>query len=107
MIESHNIDELYKSIIDRVINSDLKSSPRGLDVSEVISPLITLRQQFDIPVIKNIGRKLNYAFQIIEELQYLDGTMDVERICWYNKNYRSFTNKITGEFDGAYGPRLN
>jgi thymidylate synthase len=43
---------------------------------------------------------------MVEKLEYIYGTSSVDRICFYNKNMRSFANETTGEFDGAYGPRI-
>lgn len=82
------------------------TSPRGQKTTEIISPLLILENQSSLPIIRNNERKLNYAFQIVETLQYFDGVMDVDRICWYNSKFKNYVNESTNEFDGAYGPRI-
>lgn len=105
-IHGTDIDDLYKSAISLVLNEGMRFSPRGKPTREVLSPVLCLSPQIGIPVIRNSKRKLNYAFFVVEAIQYLDGCMDVERICAYNKNLREFVNPVTGEFDGSYGPRI-
>lgn len=106
IIRRSDLDHLYKDTIRLVFKEGTTISPRGKRTIEIISPTLILEPQLELPVIRNAERKINHAFQIIEALQYLDGTMDVERICWYNRRFKDFLNKETNTFDGAYGPRL-
>lgn len=107
IIEEQDLDLLYVKAIGQTILHGQKSSPRGIDTQELVSPLLILRGPKErLPMIKNKARQLNYAFQIVESLQYLDECMDPDRIIHYNKRFGSFKNWTTGEFDGAYGPRL-
>lgn len=107
MIEHQDLDELYVRAIKECMLHGRKSSPRGIETLELLSPLLVLRgPQDSLPMVKNRARNLNYAFQVIESLQYLDQCMDPDRICHYNTKFGSFKNWTTGEFDGAYGPRL-
>lgn len=105
MLRRDNFNTLYKDLIDFVLYDGKKSAPRGKEITELISHQFCLSNPKEcLCTIKE--RKLNYAFAIIEKMQYLTGVDIPDRLCFYNKNYSSFMNEETGQFDGSYAPRF-
>lgn len=105
MLMRDNFNKMYVDLIDFVLFDGIKSSPRGKPISELISYQFGLNNPKEcLCTIKK--RKLNYAFAIIEKMQYLTGIDIPDRLCFYNKNYRNFINEETNQFDGSYSPRI-
>lgn len=105
-IRADTLDSLYRKAISVAMYHGIPASPRGFNCRELVGAHLILSPQDRIPMVKSKARKLNYAFQIIETLQYVFGVMEVDRLVFYNGKMAQFVNPKTGEFDGAYGPRL-
>lgn len=104
MIISDNFNDLYLQLIRFVRDNGVVTKPRGFDCLDTFG--LTFKLTNPINSLCTINeRKLNYKFAIIEKFEYLTGISKPETICSYNKNYANFLNE-TGEFDGAYGPRI-
>jgi len=100
-----NFNDLYIDSTQDICKHGKPSSPRNMKCWEKLNYCLQLTDTSQsLCTIKN--RKLNYAFNIIEKLEYLYGEQDPDRICFYNKNFRNFINENTGKFDGAYAPRI-
>ena len=104
MIVTDNFNDIYKELIKTVMTGN-ESSPRGMPVRELLGVQFTLTNpRRSLCTIR--GRKLNYKFAIIEKMEYASGVSNPKVLCHYNKNMSHFTNE-RGEFDGAYGPRID
>lgn len=102
---SDNFNDCYRLAIDHVNTYGQESAPRGMPIKEIIGYSFTLTNPRNC-LCTLTARKLNYKFAIIEKMEYAGGVSRPDRIVRYNKNMSSFINEKTGEFDGAYGPRL-
>ncbi len=102
-MRGQTFNDLYSKLVKDVLTGE-KSSPRGMEILEKIGYQFTITDPNKALCTIN-GRKLNYAFAIIEAFEYLYGQNDANRLCFYNSNMRNFTNS-TGSFDGAYAPRI-
>ena len=103
--EADNIDELYYFAIDRVLyNPEYVVRPRGMEIHEVLNTQLVLTNPKNC-LVHSKARKLNYAFTIMEKLQYLSGDTDSNRLSFYNGNFSNFKNEYD-YFDGDYGTRI-
>ena len=101
--EGNNIDEIYLDLIREIsTNPEHRVSPRGMAVKETNGVVVRLTNPRKCLVTLE-ERKLNYAFTIIEKLEYISGRHNAERIEFYNSNFSHWKNDL-GYFDGAYGP---
>jgi thymidylate synthase len=95
-------DRVWKQLLEACYTSDLKSQPRGLEISEIIGA------QYRVPMpayITLINRKVNYSFMFAEAWWILSGSNRVEDIDPYMKFYKTFSDD--GIFmRGAYGPKI-
>ena len=100
-----HFDEAYISICEEVLSTGFRSAPRGKNITELIGFQFQLENANNGNcLLKN--RKLNYAFNVIERLQYISGINDPKVLCFYNTNMSNFVNKESSSFDGSYGPRI-
>jgi thymidylate synthase len=103
--ESDNIDELYKAVIEEVTTRpEYTVSPRGMDIKEITNTTLVLTNPRKC-LVTNSARKMNYAFAVMEKMQYLTGDSEPNRLGFYNSNFMNYRNKY-GFFDGDYGPRM-
>jgi len=102
IIEADNLDDLYREAISKTLSSGRRSFPRGLGSVEITAVRLELPPQSRVPVVRNLGRKLNYAFGAVETVQYLDGDFDLNRLAHYNRRAPELMTE-----EGAYGPRIS
>ena len=104
-----NLDDMYVAICKAILTGD-RVSPRGLTTRELLCTQMQIphsaREPNTLPSIHNKARGLNYAFHVVETLQYILHENDPKTLAFYNPNVAEFANEQTGKFDGAYGPRL-
>lgn len=105
MTVGNNFNQLYIDLIENILNNGHESAPRGLKTKELICYTFKLTNPKDCLCAWS-ARKLNYAFSIIEKMEYLTGINIPERLCFYNDNMKNFINETTSQFDGAYAPRF-
>lgn len=105
MLKRDNFNQLYLDVTENVLTDGKKSAPRGLEITELLCYPMMLTNPLNC-LCTLAERKLNYAFAIIEKLEYLTGNTNPERLCFYNPNLANFKNESTNEFDGAYAPRI-
>mgnify|MGYP001595055024 FL=1 len=104
-IKAKTFNELYPKLIRYVYENGMGSAPRGMKTRELVGLQFCLEDPTAaFCTIKS--RKLNHRFAIIEAMEYASGLSDPTRLCSYNKNMKRFVNSDTGEFDGAYAPRI-
>lgn len=101
----NSFDAAYPWLISLCKQHGVKSAPRGMPITEILGASFIIRDATQ-GTCGLASRKLNYAFHVIEKWEYLLGVSDPERIGFYNPNMLNFLNQSTGQFDGAYGPRL-
>lgn len=104
-IIANSFNELYAKSVSKLITDGKYIKPRGQECVEIMNPQLILTDPSKC-LITIPSRKMNYAYAIIEKLQYLSMRSDVETICWYNGNMSRFVNILTDQFDGAYGLRI-
>lgn len=104
-IIADTFNELYSRSVAELVARGEYVEPRGQPCIEILNPQLILTDPSKC-LITIPSRKMNYAYAIIEKLQYLSMRSDVDTICWYNQNMRRFVNERTGQFDGAYGLRI-
>lgn len=105
IIESDNINDLYKKAIDITVTYGKESAPRGMPIKEIIAPQLVLTNPLNcLTTIK--ARKLNYRFAAIEKLEYLYGNHNPQRLIHYNPNMKNYVGKYN-YFDGNYAQRFN
>ena len=105
LFEADSINTLYLKLIKEISqNPEYITFPRGLECKEILNVTIRLTQPKNcLTTLK--ARHLNYAFTIIEKLEYLSGRTNPNRMIFYNSNYKSWLNELE-YFDGAYPDRL-
>lgn len=106
IIKSDNFNDIFINSFLNIRHYGLINNPRGMECKEVLHPQIILTNPLNsLITLKN--RKLNYAYSIIEKFMYLSGVSYPEITLAYNSNMERFINKEVGDFDGAYGLRIN
>jgi len=104
MYTTDNFNDLYQEMVRVVLNNGERYSPRGMEILEVLGLQFKLTNPLNcLCTLKS--RKLSYRFATVEKFEYLSGETNPERLCFYNKNMKSFQNN-NNEYDGAYGPRI-
>jgi len=104
--KGNDINSLYIELIDSLsTESEYSTSPRGQKIKENVGVQVRLTDPTQcLLTIKE--RKINYAFAVIEKLEYLSGQTSPERLLFYNKNL-DFCRNEYGTFDGAYMDRIS
>lgn len=100
-----NINEMYANACKNLYLRGEETSPRGQKTKEILN----FQMKMETPGwywITLKSRKCNFRFAIIESLCNLLGQNDPEILCFYNPNLKHFVNEKTGDFNGAYGPRV-
>lgn len=98
-----NPNQVYKKLLETVINYGHFSKPRDMPTSSVYQNTTTW--SMTNPVITSVARKLNYRFMAAEAYWILSGDDRVSTIAPYNKHISQFSDD--GEkFYGAYGPKI-
>lgn len=104
-IRGNNFNEVFIESIKKINEDGIWTNPRGFKCKEILSPVLILNDPNNcLCTIKD--RKLNYAFVIIEKFLFLSGESKPDIILAYNKQMKNYLND-KGDFDGAYGPRVN
>lgn len=105
LIKADHFNDIFIKSINAINSWGEWTNPRGFDCKELISPqLILTNTENCLCTIKK--RKLNYAYIVIEKMMFLTGISKPEILISYNKQMANYLNEF-GEFDGAYGPRIN
>ena len=69
VITSDNFNDLYKLLIKEVLSKGSKTSPRGMDITEMIGVQFKLTNpRNSLCTLKN--RNLGYKFSVVEKLEY-------------------------------------
>lgn len=103
--EGNNINDLYKEVIAAISQDpQYRTSPRGMDIKETTGAVMKLTDASKCNITLK-GRKMNFAFGVIEKLEYLTGQTDPDRLVYYNSNFENYRSEY-GIFDGAYPERL-
>lgn len=105
MRQFRDVTDAYPHIIREVLNEGTSCSPRGMKIKEICDFHFRL-DSYDQPTPLQKSRKLNYRFAILEGLLNIHGSAPAEIITFFNKNMANYVNESTGEFDGAYPPRI-
>lgn len=80
-------------------------APRGMETLEMRNIMIRISHPDDV-LMTGIGRNWSSQLAGSEALQLIGGFSDSVALCQIAPNMKNFVNEITGEFDGAYGPRV-
>jgi thymidylate synthase len=104
--EGDHINDIYLQLIESISTEpEYIVKPRGFEIKENINVTVLLKNPKN-SLLTLTERKMNYAFAIIEKMEYASGETQPDRLGFYNKNFASFKNKF-GYFDGSYPERLN
>lgn len=106
IIKKDNFNDIFIDSIYWFIELGKINNPRGMECIEILYPQIILTNPLNC-LITIKERKLNYAYSIIEKFMYLSGVSYPDITLAYNSNMERFINKEIGDFDGAYGLRIN
>jgi len=100
-----SIPKLYTTILETILNKGVEVGPRGMKTKE-LSPAIMISKNPRKRLFGHLHRRDVSIFTYIEGLWILLGEAIPNRVVHYVKAMSNFVNEKTGEFDGAYGPRL-
>lgn len=100
-----NFNELFINSIFFIHTKGDWVKARGFKFKEIIAPNLILDNPKEC-LCTITDRKLNYSYLIIEKFTYLSQISYPEAIIAYNSKMVNYLNKKTGDFDGAYGPRI-
>lgn len=102
---ANSINTLYLKLIKELsTNPEYDVTPRGMRIKELLNTTIELTNPLDC-LVTFTHRKLNYAFSVVEKLEYISGQTNPERMIFYNSTYKNWLNKLN-YFDGSYPDRL-
>lgn len=103
-IVGNTLDEVYVQAVSHIMDDGIEVDPRGLLVKEIQGLYIKVNKPWK-HVITNSARKMDLRFAVGEFLWYIDKDSSLERMLFYNKRYKNFSDDgIT--LHGAYGPRI-
>lgn len=103
--EGDNLNDLYKDVIASIgSHPQFQVAPRGMAIKETLGAVVKLTDASQCHITLK-GRKMNFAFGIIEKMEYLTGQTDPDRLVYYNSNFENYRSEY-GVFDGAYPERL-
>jgi thymidylate synthase len=105
-ILTKNIDEASKCVFKEVLEFGSETAPRGMKIKELISYNIAIESGKN-QIIQSKGRKLNYAFQLMEKMSFVSGKEIPDILCVYNTKYGKYKNEETGRYDGDYSVRIS
>ncbi|NVY97174.1 thymidylate synthase [Lactobacillus sp. DCY120] len=103
-IVGNTLDEVYVQAISNVMDNGVEVDPRGLLVKEIQGLHIKVNEPWK-HVITNTGRNMDLRFAVGEFLWYLDKDNSLDRLLFYNKRYKNFSDDGS-TLHGAYGPRI-
>jgi thymidylate synthase len=104
-VGADNFNDLFKKAINVLDSEGEWTEPRGFKCKEIISPQLVLTNPKNCLVTLE-DRKLNYAYLIVEKFSYLSQISVPHILIAYNAQMKNYLNQDTGDFDGAYGPRI-
>lgn len=105
IIEADNFNDLFDRSFDMIEKYGRVVSPRSKQSKELLTPQLVLTDPKNCIITKK-ARKLNYAYLIIEKMQYFSQVSFPDITIAYNKRMGDFINENINDFDGAYGPRI-
>lgn len=103
-IIGNTLDEVYVQAVSNIMDYGTEVDPRGLVVKEIQGLHIKVNEPWK-HVITNNERKMDLRFAVGEFLWYLDKDDSLERMLFYNKRYKNFSDD-GNSLHGAYGPRI-
>jgi thymidylate synthase len=105
VIEGDTYAELYRNVIDEVLNKpDYVCSPRDMKVSEITNAIMVLKDPTS-NLFKNEVRSIPYRYLAGELLWYFSGRKDVKFISEYSTFWEKIANE-DGTNNSAYGNLL-
>jgi len=103
MIIFKTFNTIYPELLGEIIKRGEKvEGTRTIEISPFIFQILNPIPSFIF--YKNLN--FNYPSLIMKRLQILNGTADIEALCFYDSSIRRKIDPITGLYDGAYGPRI-
>ncbi len=97
-----HMDVLYPMILNHVLDYGDEVSPRGQLTREVRPLAFTLTNPLN-RFVTLPERKANYAFALIEALQFIGGTTSGAQQIRYNSNIKNWVDPESGQIEAAYG----
>jgi len=103
MIIFKTFNTIYPELLGEIIKRGEKvEGTRTIEISPFIFQILNPIPSFIF--YKNLN--FNYPSLIMKRLQILNGTADIEALCFYDSSIRRKIDPISGLYDGAYGPRI-
>lgn len=103
MIKSKSFNSLYPKLLNKIITQgEIIKRAKTIEVSSFIFQISNPVPSFIL--YKNLN--FNYPSLIMKRLQILNGTADIEALCFYDPSIKRKIDPLTGLYDGAYGPRV-
>jgi len=103
MIKSKSFNRLYPKLLTKIITQgEIVKRAKTIEISSSIFQVSNPLPSFIL--YKNLN--FNYPSLIMKRLQILNGTADLEALCFYDSSIKSKIDPFTSLYDGAYGPRI-
>ncbi len=99
---SDHMDTLYPMMLAHVLDNGDEVSPRGQLTKEVRPLAFTLTNPLN-RFVTLPERSANYAFALIEALQFIGGTTSGAQQLRYNSNIKNWLGAIDGQVEAPYG----
>lgn len=102
-----NINTMFNEMYKSISNSELKTAPRGLAISELLHVTTVIQNPTERYLFCK-DRKINPFFHVAESLQILLGKDSKYEVCdVYNKQLKQFLDdNNNGEYFAFYGDRI-
>lgn len=104
-VEAYTANTLYYEALMRIKVGGSAAAPRLMPTLEV-SPAVLVLSNPAAGLVTLPKRRLEVRLGIVEALLLIGGTTDVDLLCCVAPRYARYVNTLTGELDGAYGPRV-
>jgi thymidylate synthase len=103
MIKAKSFNNIYPKLLNKIVTQgEIIKGTKTIEVSPFVFQVSNPLPNFILFKFLNF----NYPSLIMKRLQILNGTADIEALCFYDPSLKNKIDPLTGLYDGAYGPRI-